>query len=291
MRPALRHPVPTEPWGCLRSGLNGSEAIGIKHIAPRIAQAAIVQVVPASQLTRSKLVSGIMDNSLVSFYVRVVGIEPRRDARPREPVRGVWLPPVGRHSVMVSSQLFCFNGAAVYDMTNSQHPPQGSQVFSTCSVYHYSSTFWALNYDVTQHAVDQGEHSDWNHIGFDYGDGRMNWVGIGGQHRRLDRQCDQPWVHSLFPENHQPYEFSVDRRYGGLSGELPVIIAFIAFSIRPEWLIHALSSCMRRGQWSGHEQRHGRIDGRGVVVTVYTAPGMSTRAQLREFEASRIFPT
>ncbi|KAB2578082.1 hypothetical protein DBV05_g3137 [Lasiodiplodia theobromae] len=230
-----------------------------------------------------------MSNSFVSFYFHIVDMAPAPNTRPREE-HGVWLPPVGNASRIVSHHLFCFNGMAVYDLGNVAEAPEGSEVYSTRSLYHYSSTFWALNYDATVNSVNYGHFADWNHVGFDHGDRTINWVGFAGEQRRLGLQREQPWVHTLLPENHQPYEFSMDGRYGGLSGELSVLIALIAFSIRPEWLFHGLNNCMRQGQWGGHQHRHGRIDGRGMVVKVYTMPGMSTAQELREFEATRIFP-
>lgn len=194
----------------------------------------------------------------MSFYFRITAIEQRQGVRPRGMPRGIWLPPAGKDSVPTSSQLFCFDGRAVYDVTYAVNPPAGSQVFNTCSIYHDFSTFWAVDYDVTLLAVNEGDNRDWTPIGFDYGDGTINWVGIGGEHRRLGPQRNQPWARTLLPENHHPRRWSTDGRYGGLCGELPLIIALIAFSMEPEYLVHALTNCMREGSWGGHEYPHGR---------------------------------
>lgn len=228
--------------------------------------------------------------ALVSFYFRITNIAPRPGSRPRGMPRGVWLPPEGGNSIATSSQLFYFDGRTVYDVTYSVNPPAGSQEFGVCSMYHDFSTFWAVDYDATQHLVNQADNRDWTAVGFDHSTPTINWVGIGGGQRRLGVQRNQSWVHALFPENHQPRRYSTDERYGGLCGELPVIIALIAFSMDPEYLAHVLTHCMREGTWEGHSYPHGRDDGRGMIVTVFTVPGASTAEALEEFETRRIFP-
>lgn len=227
----------------------------------------------------------------VSFYFRITNIQGREGVPPRVCNSGLWRPPAGTDSVAISSQLFYFDGATVHDVTYSVNPPAGSQVFRACSMYHDQGRFWAVNYDATQYPVDQGNRQDWYQLGFDHSD-HTSWVGIGGEQRRLGYQSpNQPWLRVLFPDNHQPERYTNDRRYGGLGGHLPLIIALIAFSISPAYLYHALSSCMRAGPWGSHQYPHGRSDGRGMVVTIYTVPGASSKEVLSSFEDSRVFPT
>lgn len=76
--------------------------------------------------------------------------------------------------------------------------------------------------------------------------------------------------------------------YGGLTGELPIFLALLAFSMAPGHLANDLPNMMSGGSWRAHRQSHGResytfktrggtclltrpgTNKRGVIVYVYT---------------------
>jgi hypothetical protein len=81
--------------------------------------------------------------------------------------------------------------------------------------------------------------------------------------------------------------------YGGLTGDLPIFLALMAFSMKPDRLPTQLPKLMRNGDWVTHERSHGRtchtrpnflllnftdprdigVDKRGLIVYVYAYNG------------------
>jgi len=60
-----------------------------------------------------------------------------------------------------------------------------------------------------------------------------------------------------------------------LSGLITLLIALIAFSCRDANELRQIlinRSAWRRNRWRGHELPSGRVDQRGMIVTVFTDP-------------------
>ncbi|KAK8173277.1 hypothetical protein IWX90DRAFT_499047 [Phyllosticta citrichinensis] len=228
---------------------------------------------------------------MASFYFQITNIRQKPKVRPRNTKYG-WIPPWQNNSLASESHCFLFNGTRAFEVATL---PPSKQTYSTRSVCHDDSRFWAVPYDATQASVGF-DGPDWQRIGFrnDYSDGLVSWVGLEGKDRRLGRQQYRDWIHMLFPENHQPLGHGRGAAFGGLGGELPILLALIVFSAEPRAFYAALGVCMdsRAGHWGAHSFSHGPragYDGRGVVVSVFTAANTSTAEELEAFENGRIF--
>jgi hypothetical protein len=89
--------------------------------------------------------------------------------------------------------------------------------------------------------------------------------------------------------------------YGGLTGDLPIFLSLIAFSMKPERLPQELPRMMHNGEWGTHTKSHGRMfptlyikthlincpgtDKRGVIVYVYAInDSEEEREELESYE-------
>jgi hypothetical protein len=160
--------------------------------------------------------------------------------------------------------------------------PDNCSHFKTFSVYYYNGTFWASRCDATAVQVGdgdgdtgdqvpegalEGEGEGWHHLSFNYvddDDGQQtysSYVTNAGEHSRLRTQRpDQTWPKMLLPEHYHAPESSrtVYPQYGGLTGELPLFLALIAFSIDANVLHWVLQICFQDGSWRTHDFDHGR---------------------------------
>ncbi|KAK7555254.1 hypothetical protein IWX49DRAFT_55814 [Phyllosticta citricarpa] len=225
---------------------------------------------------------------MASFFFQITNLYQKPKTRQRNTKYG-WIPPAQNNTLASESHCFLFNGTQVFEVGTL---PASKQIYSTRSVCHDDSRFWAVPYDATQASVGF-DGPDWQRIGFrnDFSDSLVSWVGLGGKDRRLAGQRYQDWIHMLFPENHQPMELGRGAMCGGLGGELPILLALVVLSAEPRAFCAALCACLnsRTGHWGTHSFTHGRYDGRGVVVSVFTAANTSTPKELWAFENGRIF--
>ncbi|KAF2140205.1 uncharacterized protein K452DRAFT_309982 [Aplosporella prunicola CBS 121167] len=230
-----------------------------------------------------------------SFYFRVISIQETPESVPRSLGQGIWFPPAHTGSSQATlPQWFYYDGTAVIAAATI---PPGLYEYGTYSVYYDDSKFWAVPYNVLQIPVATGENYDWNRVMFSHGevDGTASRVTLGGEHWQLGPQHHQhqQWIRMLFPENHHP-DPSMNppnySSYGGLSGDLPLVLALIAFSIEPQYIYHAFQHCLTNHSWQAHQYRHGRRNKRGMMVSVY-ATGLqnSTPQILRFFDNTKIF--
>jgi hypothetical protein len=157
-----------------------------------------------------------------------------------------------------------FDGARLNPIPLSNFQPsilQGTVVKAkTVSIYHHSSTFWGVLYDITapEHtdeeeeedddddsSSDSNDQMDWNIVEFARrADSSGNTLGVSsvkviGEHGTLyATRAGQVWPTLLFPDRYQP---SFRRRnvhgrappYGSLNGNLCILIALLAFSALP----------------------------------------------------------
>ena len=96
--------------------------------------------------------------------------------------------------------------------------------------------------------------SDWKIMHFDWpaDNTYTSSVTARGEHPNLRLQGrDQPWVEQLIPERYfaaPNYRVLAARphNFGGMTGELPIMIALIAFSVRSNQVHAALTHCIRQ---------------------------------------------
>ncbi|CAI6304744.1 unnamed protein product [Periconia digitata] len=166
------------------------------------------------------------------------------------------------------------NGQQIQAIPNATRPPQGAQHFKTFSMFFCSGYgFWVLRGDATNAASLASEA--WHPLRFDYEENDYStYITNAGSRRNLNwTRPDQRWPGILFPDiYHNPTMVTPNLQYGGLRGDLPIFLSLIAFSMRREVLAPMLPNMFINGAWNVHSHPSGRVDRRGVVVYVYTAP-------------------
>lgn len=140
-----------------------------------------------------------------------------------------------------------------------QQRPATAIHFKTYSFYHNRGNIWVLNYDATRSAVGDGidnhEHTqahffednenwtNWQPLMFNhYNNFSMACYG-GERFTLLAPMADRAWMSILLPNIYHPLNASV---HAGLTSELPIVLALLAFSITREyhpWLF-------QNGQWN-----------------------------------------
>lgn len=197
---------------------------------------------------------------------------PNPCIRPRTTSEGHWRPPKALGSNCKRRQL-APNGAAVPITLVFRHDgalpmnqtravaqlPSGVQPFKTISIYHHSGVMWAVPYDATQHQVGDGhdhppgqapedesdpsdedetqeDRENWAELSFaEIGPHYLSYAGLRMDNTRLLRQRPgQLWVQHFLPDRYHSRErWTKDTKYGGLVGELPLLIGLVALS-QPE---------------------------------------------------------
>ena len=143
--------------------------------------------------------------------------------------------------------------------SDTDSPAVGSQHFKTISTFFSREFgFW----------IGEGNAANpkipvewWQPLYFDYGDSpRSTYVTNAGTETHLNRtRPDQHWVKLLFPERyHNSKQVINDMPCGGLTGDLPIFLSLIAFSIHPHYLEMALPTLIRHDSWALHSLPHGR---------------------------------
>lgn len=213
--------------------------------------------------------------------------------------------------------------------------------YRTYSFYHNEGAIWIYPSDATRHRV--GECGDLEnrrirgrHVGLEDDDSSSddddsfdrhteNWVPLrfsavagdstltskattrGLGQRILFQRPDQTSLHELLPNQYLAprQDWRAAPGYGGLVGELPILIALVAYSVPPHGVSTKLAECIRQG-YRPHGRRRGEgckckpsllqrnvdhlagTERRGLVVRVYyettnqSQGGPSARALERE---------
>ncbi|KAF2022739.1 hypothetical protein EK21DRAFT_95473 [Setomelanomma holmii] len=202
---------------------------------------------------------------------------PNADPRPRGEEDGTWKPwnragfNIRKDKKGVTYQWWCCDGKKIYPV--GVDLPQGAAHYKTFStVFGGGHGFWILHGDAVSPPKDG--HEDWCHLCFDWDeDDLSSSLTNAGEHRTLRLQDSTTnWVKMLLPDIYHGGSYS-DKTYGGLSGELGILLGLIALSMKPDRLVSELPKLMKDGEWGVHQRPHGRTDKRGVVVYVYTYNG------------------
>ncbi|KAF1981755.1 hypothetical protein K402DRAFT_222205 [Aulographum hederae CBS 113979] len=234
---------------------------------------------------------------------------------------GAWIPPRMRGGSVntTHTQGFLFSSHSGRVQSLLGDIPEGMDWFSTITVYHCQGIFYAVPFDATLYAVGngrqdsgdigEGENSsqhwqDWKRIAFrhNHSDYTTTVDIAGEQQRLLVRRPDQRWMHELFPLHYHPQEAAwneiTDVAFGGLVGNLGLIIALIAFSAAEGVVGQAFRTCIvdqaASSAYPSGFQPHqmdpeaGRRDGRGIVISVFACPNVdssSSKEALESFSA------
>jgi hypothetical protein len=154
-----------------------------------------------------------------------------------------------------TNRFFYFNGDRT---TEIEHLPQGAEAYRTISMYYSLGQFYMVPYDCTLYPVGTGHANgddtseeedaegeeeddepeinsvDWSLLRFHWNPhGFLSEAWFNAAYPQLNTQrSDQQWVNMLLPS---PYRAEFSRRtedplYGGLNGDLAIMIALLAFS-------------------------------------------------------------
>jgi hypothetical protein len=135
------------------------------------------------------------------------------------------------------------------------HPSQVPyKTFST--IYSGGHGFHVIKGDAT----NPPQAESWHHLNFEwYSNNYSSALTNAGDQRVLQLQSvDAQWPRMLLPDIYHGQKYS-GSGYGGLTGDLPIFLALIAFSMRPERLQTELPRLMRGGEWGTHSRSHGRM--------------------------------
>ncbi|KAI9712330.1 MAG: hypothetical protein M1820_001543 [Bogoriella megaspora] len=217
------------------------------------------------------------------FFFEVTEVQIHPQVPPRSDSSGRWLPPKAQgYNIQKpgSQRIFlCFNRL---NAVVSQSIPPDAVHFKTFTVYYDYQTFWMVPYDALTYQVNDGIEDlsgsdsdssdeddetnfvDWQLLTFDSAPNDhtfTSYVTCAGPLQQLVLQrTDQSWARRLFPERyHSPNMYTAEQQqYGGLVGELPLLLALIAFSAHPENLVAAFQQCMTGPRWGTHNFSRGR---------------------------------
>ena len=218
------------------------------------------------------------------YYFRIDCMQECPGHAPFVNVVGEWYPPktLGNNEMIEGGVSGLYWYCDRQSISQVPYLPDNCPHFKTFSVYYHNGIFWASRCDATAVQVGdgdgdtgdqdpedapEGEGEGWHHLSFDYEDEDDGWptyssyVTNAGQHSRLRTQRpDQTWPKMLLPEHYHAPESSrtVYPQYGGLTGELPLFLALIAFSVDTNYVHQTLRACFQNGSWRTHNIDHVR---------------------------------
>ena len=156
-------------------------------------------------------------------------------------------------------------------------PPPGH--FKTFSVYYDDGTFWITRGDASTQLIGAGDSNkesgtghgeDWHRLTFEYNEiTYASYLTNAGENYQLRVQRpDQDWPRMLLPNHYhnQLISHPAYQQYGGLTGELPLFLALMAFSVDVKYVGWVFRSCFTNGAWGTHLQPHGRKQSASFVL-------------------------
>ncbi|KAI7334824.1 hypothetical protein KC315_g3569 [Hortaea werneckii] len=136
---------------------------------------------------------------------------------------------------------------------------------------------------------EEAERPDWSTMSFSLGSSYASYAGQRQQQQRLHcRRHDQLWATQLFTDIYTAQQENRNPQYGGLNGEIPLLIALLALTMPSQCLPQYLPQCMGN-TWNVYPPNTfprgcGWIDRRGLVVRVLYDPATTSITELRALE-------
>ena len=181
---------------------------------------------------------------------------PRPNIRQRTTPNGRWKPPKALgYNLKLAPQgqltpTYYHDG----ETTGLRDIPDDAEEYQVYSIYYEQATFWTVKYDATRKQVEDGDDADrrrssdstdddelddWWPLSFGLPEGSQTYLSYAGRrqtHRRLIVQRpDQLWAEQLLSDTYQaPHGHRTnDRRFGGLVGDISLLIGIAAMSLPP----------------------------------------------------------
>ena len=172
---------------------------------------------------------------------------------------GRWQPPRALHGNQIrlghsTNRYFYFNGDRTAEI---EQLPHGAEEYRTVSMYYCTGQFYMVPYDCTLYPVGSGRADDsgssdedaegeeeaeeleinsitWSLLRFHWiPQGFISEAWFDGAYPRLNTQrSNQRWINKVLPSTYRA-DFgrrTEDPMYGGLNGDLAILIALLAFS-------------------------------------------------------------
>lgn len=144
--------------------------------------------------------------------------------------------------------------------TSALDPYECATVFTQYPDTHH---FLAVAFDASsQNVSDEG---GWYELGFDHHRQPANpdlvysYFEIRGHRHHLATPRPAAWIQQLFPtQYHHPNQPGQMVPFTGLTGQLTLLLAIVAFSCPENSLDYVLQNCLRQGEWTPHELGDGR---------------------------------
>jgi len=204
---------------------------------------------------------------------------------PVQDPHGTWMPPTSAGSNYlrgggISGFYWYCTGT---DIKRIITLPTGAIHFSTYSIY-YHQGFWISDCDASRST----EANPWRKLSFEHHPTKLSshLTIAGTQHTLRTQRPEQRWPRMLLPDIYHAPESSWaadGSSYGGLTGELPILLALIVFSVSKNNAETVIHNCVSQGEFQVHSENNGRVNERGLVVRVWTCPGQ-TADELNGFE-------
>jgi hypothetical protein len=187
-----------------------------------------------------------------SFVFRIEEIAEHPHITPRT-IRGSWRPPLipgGSYSLAAgASNLYGYCDS--HQISWLAHLPHGASIYKRYSTYYAEgSGFWILKGDARAPSPDD----DWHKLRFDTYDNRgSSYLTSAGQLPTLHVQPpSQNWAALLLPDIYHSRTPATRECPGGLTGELPIFLALVAFTTSRENLQGVLPQTFSGGRWNSH---------------------------------------
>jgi hypothetical protein len=155
----------------------------------------------------------------------------------------------------VSGQWFHCNGERIRHLSDWK-PAEGEaayKIFST--IYSDGHGLHVLRGDAT----NPPQSETWHDLSFDWDETTLSSAvtNAGGSRSLRVHNPNSRWPPMLLPDIYHGPEYA-GTHYGGLTGDLPIFLALVALSMRPERLSTQLPKMMVEGEWVEHNRSHGR---------------------------------
>jgi hypothetical protein len=214
-------------------------------------------------------------NGTPSFVFRIEEIAEHPGITPRT-TRGSWRPPINpgwSYSLgtgLSNSYGYCDG----HQISWLSQLPHGASVYKQYSTYYAEgSGFWILRGDGRAPPPDD----DWHELRFDTYDNRgSSYLTNAGQLSTLHVQpvrSSLNWAALLFPEIYHSRTPATPECPGGLTGELPIFLALVAFTTSRENLQDVLPYTFKNGRWNTHTWQQPRRS-RQVIHKSYQDPDL-----------------
>jgi hypothetical protein len=193
-----------------------------------------------------------------AFIFKIDEITENPDAFYNEDFLRSWRPSVDRGAnvdftagVGVSGKHWLCDGDEIFEISSR---PNDAQLYKTYSVYYIGGVgFSILRGDARRPPDDDG----WHPLQFMYynNEDYSSYLTNAGQAQTLRLQPqDHSWANLVLPTINHTHTQSNNVQYGGLTGELPIFLALLAFTTSREYLPNVLPRLFAKGKWvSGHK--------------------------------------